>query len=152
MTKKVVMACDHGGVDRKNELKTWLQSQGYAVTDLGIHDDNAVDYPDRAEAACREFLDDGEYVFGVLLCGTGIGISISANKIQGIRCGLPQDSFAARMAREHNNCQFIAFGGRIDYREPVTEMLRAFADASFTAEERHVRRVEKIGALDKAHS
>jgi ribose 5-phosphate isomerase B len=152
MASRVVMACDHGGLDRKNELKAWLLNERYEVNDLGVHDEKSVDYPDRAELACREFLNDGGYAFGVLLCGTGIGISISANKIPGIRCGLPQDIFAARMAREHNNCQFIAFGGRIDYKESITEMLRAFCEASFAEEERHVRRVNKIIALDAALS
>jgi ribose 5-phosphate isomerase B len=99
-----------------------------------------------AAQACGEYLAGG-YEFGVVCCGTGIGISISANKIDGIRCALPQNVFAAEMAKCHNNANFIAFGGRIDYCEPVLDMVDAFVDNSFEAG-RHSRRVDKIMALE----
>ena len=89
----------------------------------------------------------GGYEFGIVCCGTGIGISISANKINGIRCALPQNSFAARMAKQHNNANFIAFGGRIDYQDDVLDMLDAFIDESFEGG-RHERRVDKIMSLE----
>lgn len=100
-----------------------------------------------AKVACDEF-NKGGYEFGVLCCGTGIGISISANKIHGICCALPQNCFAAKMAKEHNAANFIAFGGRIDYPEPVLDMLDAYIDASISMEERHVKRRAELMALE----
>ncbi len=100
-----------------------------------------------AKLACEEF-NRGGYDFGILCCGTGIGISISANKIHGIRCALPQNSYAARMAKEHNDANFIAFGGRIDYPENVLDILNAYITAKTSAEDRHARRRAKLAALE----
>ncbi len=144
--KRVVIAVDHGGFIVKERIVTFLQKQGFEVKDLGVHEESSVDYPDMAAKGCREFL-QGEYAFGILACGTGIGISITANKFPGIRCALPQNIFAAQMAREHNNANFIAFGGRIDYQEPIEEMLKAFIEAKWSTEERHRKRVAKINDL-----
>ncbi len=146
--KKIVMANDHAAVEIKEELKAWLLDNGFEVNDLGVDEDGKADYPDQAEAACKEFLRGG-YHAGVICCGTGIGISISANKIKGIRCALPQNIFAASMAREHNNCQFIAFGGRIEYCESPVEMLAAYLGVEFDGGERHQRRIDKIMELEK---
>jgi ribose 5-phosphate isomerase B len=145
---KALIANDHGAGELKLRLMAHLESRGWEVVNLGIDNDAPADYPDTAEAACREFLKGG-YEFGVVCCGTGIGVSISANKFRGIRCALPQNAFAARMAREHNNANFIAFGGRIDYPEPPEAILDAYLDAAFDTGERHRRRVDKINALDK---
>ncbi len=145
MKKNVVIANDHGAVDLKQLLVRHLQNRGYEVLNLGVDDEQSVDYPDMAEQGCREMLKGG-YEFLVLCCGTGIGISISANKIEGIRCALPQNSFAARMAKEHNNVNAIAFGGRIEYPEPVTDMIDAFIDSEFQGG-RHGTRVDKIMKL-----
>ncbi len=142
MKKKVVIANDHGAVAVKNLLMGHLVDRGYEVVNLGVNDETSVDYPDMAQAGCAEYLTGG-YEFGILCCGTGIGISISANKIRGIRCALPQDTFASRMAKEHNNVNFLAFGGRISYKEPVTDMLDAFIDSDFEGG-RHAGRVDKI--------
>lgn len=120
-----------------------MESRGHTVTDLGVGVGGNADYPDKAIEACNEFLSGG-YDFGILCCGTGIGVSITANKVRGIRCALPQNSYAAAMAREHNNCQFIAFGGRIQYPEPPVDMLRAFLEAEYGGTDRHIRRVAKI--------
>ncbi len=117
------------------------------MDNLGVDSEESVDYPDMAQEACGRYLSDGGYDFGVVCCGTGIGISIAANKVKGIRCALPQNIFAAQMAREHNNANFIAFGGRIDYWEPVEKMLDAFIDSTF-AGDRHARRVDKIMGLE----
>ncbi len=144
--KKVVMANDHGAVEMKNEIASHLKIRGYEVVDLGLAEDEAADYPDMAELACREYLKGG-YDFGIVLCGTGIGISISANKVKGIRCALVQNCFAAEMTKKHNNANFLAFGGRIDYPEKVTDMVDAFIDADFEGG-RHERRVDKIMALE----
>ncbi|MDA3957958.1 ribose 5-phosphate isomerase B [Oceanispirochaeta sp.] len=144
--KKVVIANDHGAVEMKNEIVVFLKQKGYEVNDMGLAEGEAADYPDMAELACREYL-KGDYEFGVVLCGTGIGISISANKIKGIRCALVQNCFAADMTKKHNNANMIAFGGRIDYPEKVTDMLNAYMTAEFEGG-RHEKRVNKIMALE----
>ena len=100
-----------------------------------------------AKLACDEFKRGG-YEFGILCCGTGIGISISANKIKGIRCALPQNCFAAQMAKEHNDANFLAFGGRIDYSDDVIDMLKAYIGTQTSQDERHARRREKMMALE----
>ena len=143
---KVVIANDHGAVELAKQLAAHLTGQGYEVNHLGVFDGNSVDYPDMAALACTEYLRGG-YEFGVLCCGTGIGISISANKIEGIRCALPQNIFAATMAKAHNNVNFIAFGGRIEYQEPVTAMLDAYSQNLFEGG-RHATRVAKIMSLE----
>lgn len=145
--KKIVIANDHGAVDLKFQVVAHLESRGYEVVDLGVKVEDRVDYPDMAKIACAEFAKGG-YEWGVLLCGTGIGISISANKIEGIRCALIHNCFTAKMAREHNNANFIALGGRVDYSESVVSMLDTFIDASFCGG-RHAKRVNKIMELEK---
>lgn len=146
MGKKVVIANDHGAVELKKMITAHLSMRGYEVNNLGVDEETSVDYPDMAVAACKEYL-AGEYEFGIVCCGTGIGISISANKVNGIRCALPQNIFAARMAKEHNNVNFIAFGGRIEYSESVTDMLDAFIDAEHQGG-RHANRVRKIMEIE----
>ena len=145
--KKVVRGADHGGFELKNSIADYLNQKGYSITNVGVDSSDSVDYPDMAEKACLEFKKGG-YDFGVVCCGTGIGISISANKVKGIRCALPQNIYAAKMSKEHNNANFIAFGGRIDYPEKVEDMVDAFVTAAF-AEGRHDRRVRKIMALEQ---
>ncbi len=144
--KRVVVANDHGAVEVTSKIVEHLKSRGFEVKYLGVSSEDSVDYPDMAAKACGEFLAGG-FAFGVVCCGTGIGISISANKIDGIRCALPQNVFAAQMARSHNNANFIAFGGRIAYQEPVLEMLDAYIDSPFEGG-RHATRVNKIMALE----
>ena len=144
---KVVVANDHGAVELTARIVDFLRQRGFEVNYLWTSENKSVDYPDMAELACTEFK-KGDYEFGVLCCGTGIGISISANKIKGIRCALPQNSFAARMAKEHNAANFIAFGGRIDYQEDVLDMLAAYIDAQISQEERHARRRAKMMFLE----
>ena len=144
---KVVVANDHGAVELTASIVEYLKNRGFEVYYLGTAENKSVDYPDMAELACTEFL-KGDYDFGVLCCGTGIGISISANKIHGIRCALPQNCFAAQMAKEHNAANFIAFGGRIDYQESVTDMLGAYIDAQISQDERHARRRAKMMLLE----
>ncbi len=144
--KRVVVANDHGAVEVTKKIVSHLEGRGYSVDYLGVFTEDAVDYPDKAAEACGKYLAGG-YEFGVIACGTGIGISISANKINGIRCALPQNSYAASMAKMHNNANFIAFGGRIAYGEPVEEILDAYIDTSFEGG-RHAKRVAKIMALE----
>ncbi len=145
---KVVVANDHGAVELTARIVECLKGMGYEVNYLGTAENKSVDYPDMASAACTEFKRGG-YEFGVLCCGTGIGISIAANKCKGIRCALPQNKFAAQMAREHNDANFIAFGGRIDnYPDDVLDMLKAYAEAQPSQDERHARRRAKMMALE----
>ena len=142
---KVVAANDHGAVDLMKRIIAHLEERGYEVTYLGTATEESVDYPDKAREACLEYRKGG-YDFGVLCCGTGIGISMAANKVRGIRCALVGDRYSAEMTRRHNNPDFIAFGGRVDYRDSIEDMLDAFIDARFEGG-RHEKRIEKLMAL-----
>jgi ribose 5-phosphate isomerase B len=145
--KKIVIASDHGAVNLKSEIISFLKTKNCEVKDMGVNCDDSVDYPDIAVLACNEFKKGG-YDFGILLCGTGIGISITANKIKGIRCAQIFDLFTAEMAKAHNDANFIAFGGRVKYSVPVTAMIEKFMETEF-AGDRHVRRVAKIMDAEK---
>lgn len=140
--KKIIIASDHGAVNLKTEIISFLKTKNIEINDMGVNSEASVDYPDIALLACNEFKKGG-YDFGILLCGTGIGMSITANKVKGIRCALIHDLFTAEMARAHNDANFIAFGGRIKYCVPVTEMIEKFMDTKF-AGDRHSRRIAKI--------
>jgi ribose 5-phosphate isomerase B len=140
--KKIIIASDHGAVALKDEIIDFLRKQNCEVKDLGVASSDAVDYPDIAQATCAEFKKGG-YDFGILLCGTGIGMSISANKVKGIRCALLFDLFTAEMAKAHNNANFIAFGGRVKYPVPVPDMIEKFMNTTF-AGDRHEKRIAKI--------
>ncbi|MGI6432601.1 MAG: ribose 5-phosphate isomerase B [Sphaerochaetaceae bacterium] len=143
---KVIVANDHAAIELTLMLIEHMRHRGIEVTHLGVATLESVDYPDMAQAACQAFLDEG-YDLGLLCCGTGIGISISANKIDGIRCALPQNTYAAKMAKAHNDANFIAFGGRVEYADSPVAMLDAFLDTPFEAG-RHTKRVDKIMALE----
>lgn len=144
---KVVIANDHGAVERTKEIIKHLEKRGIEYTYLGTKEEKSVDYPDMAEKAVMEYRKGG-YDYGILLCGTGIGISLAANKMNGIRCALVQNIYASIKTREHNNSNFIAFGGRIEYNDSVLDMLDAFLDTPFSNDERHIRRIEKLMALE----
>ncbi|MGB5218801.1 MAG: ribose 5-phosphate isomerase B [Smithella sp.] len=144
---KIIIASDHGAVSLKSEIINFLKTKKFDVTDMGVHSEDAADYPDIAVAACTEFKKGG-YDFGILLCGTGIGVSITANKIKGIRCALIHDLFTAEMAKAHNDANFIALGGRVKYCVPVSKMIEKFMETKF-AGDRHLRRVEKIMEAEK---
>ncbi len=144
--KKVILASDHGAITLKSEIISFLKTKSYEIKDMGVQSEDSVDYPDIAMAACQEF-NKGGYDFGILLCGTGIGMSIAANKIKGIRCAQVFDLFTAEMAKAHNDANFIAFGGRVKYSVPVTDMIEKFMNTNF-AGDRHQRRVAKIMDLD----
>ena len=116
--------------------------------DIGTFGDAAVDYPDIAEKVCAEVL-SGKSERGIVLCGTGIGISIAANKIKGIRCALCNDVFSAKMSREHNNANVLALGGRVLGFGSASEIVRAWIETDFSEDERHNRRLGKISALEE---
>ncbi len=144
---KVVIGSDHGGFELKEPLVRRLEERGYEVKDCGVFDTASVDYPDIAEQVCTEYLSGG-YEFGVVICGTGIGISISANKIHGIRCALVNNEYSAAMAKCHNNANMLAFGGRVLGVNLATAILDAYLDAKFEGG-RHQNRVDKIHKLEK---
>ncbi|HBI47511.1 MAG TPA: ribose 5-phosphate isomerase B [Smithella sp.] len=146
--RKIIIASDHGAVALKSEIVSFLKTKNCEVRDIGVNSDDPVDYPDIAVTACNEFKKGG-YDFGILLCGTGIGVSITANKVKGIRCALIHDLFTAEMAKAHNDANFIAFGGRVKYSIEVTKMIEKFMDTKF-AGNRHLRRVNKIMDTEKS--
>ncbi len=145
---KIVIGNDHGALELKNRIAAFLKVKGYSICDMGVNSDDSVDYPDIALKTCLEYK-SGDYDLGILLCGTGIGISIAANKIKGIRCALIHDLFTAEMAKMHNNANFIAFGGRIKYSVKTEEMITKFIETEFGGD-RHRKRVSKIMKLDSA--
>ena len=144
--KKIIIASDHGAVSLKQEIISFVKKNNCEVKDLGVNTEDSVDYPDIALLACNEFKKGG-YDFGILLCGTGIGMSICANKVKSIRCAQIYDLFTAEMAKAHNNANFIAFGGRVKYSIPVTAMIEKFMKTSFSGE-RHERRIARMMALE----
>ncbi len=143
----IVIGCDHGGFELKQELMKYLESIGKEVSDCGTYDTQSVDYPDIAEKTCKEYLKGG-YEFGILICGTGIGISMAANKIDGIRCALVSNEYSAEMTKRHNNANMLAFGGRVTGVELAISILKAYMNAEFEGG-RHENRVNKIHLLEK---
>ena len=137
---KVFLASDHAGFELKNELKEAIKGLGYEVVDLGTNDKNSVDYPDYAHLLASKLEPN---CYGVLVCGTGIGISIAANRHENVRCALCHDEFTARLAREHNDANIIAFGARVIGAGVAISAAEAFLKTEF-AGGRHERRVKKI--------
>jgi len=145
--KKIIIASDHGAVALKSEIISFLKTKNCEIKDMGVNSEDSVDYPDIAVIACTEFKKGG-YDFGILLCGTGIGMSIAANKVKSIRCAQVYDLFTAEMAKAHNDANFIAFGGRVKYSVPVINMIEKFMDTKFVGD-RHERRIAKIMDIEK---
>lgn len=143
---KVVLANDQAAVNLAKRIKKHLEERGYEVNWLGVEEEVSVDYPDKAKEATTEYFKGG-YEFGVLCCGTGIGISIAANKIKGVRCALVHDTYTAELTKKHNNPNFIALGGRVTYHESVEAIIDAFLDHEYEGG-RHQRRLDKISALE----
>jgi RpiB/LacA/LacB family sugar-phosphate isomerase len=143
----VAVAADHAGYALKQELIPSLRSLGHDVQDLGTHSSAPVDYPDVAEALARAVL-AGAVERGVLICGSGVGASVAANKLPGIRAGLCHDTYSAHQGVEHDDMNILVLGARVIGVELARELARAFLDARFTHEERHERRLGKIKALE----
>ncbi len=144
---KIGIGCDHGGVNHKEAIKEHLTAIGHEVIDYGTERDVPADYPDIAEKVSRAYL-GGKFDRGILICGTGIGMSIAANKIDGIRAAHVTDTFSARMSREHNNAQIICLGERITGPGLAIDIVDAYLESEF-AGGRHQRRVDKIMNLEK---
>ncbi len=136
---------DHAGLELKNELIAVLRDRGYEVEDLGTKDGASVDYPDYGKAVAERVVADG--ALGLLVCGTGNGIAMSANKVHGARAALATESFTARMARRHNDANILVFGGRVVGKGVASDALIAFSEAEFEGG-RHKRRVDKLMALE----
>lgn len=146
---KLAIGCDHGAYEYKETLKEMLTEEGYEVTDCGCYSPASVDYPDIAEKTANMVVNK-EVDFGIVLCGTGIGISIAANKVNGIRCGLCTDTTMARLTREHNNANMLAMGARILGIEVCKDIVHTFLNTEFSNGERHINRINKITKIEEA--
>lgn len=137
---KIAIGNDHAGVDMKESLSTYLTSLGHHIINVGTDHNESVDYPDYAKLVSRSVKEDAD--FGILICGTGIGMSIAANKIKGIRAALVYDKKTAALSKQHNNANVIALGARTHTKEQAIEIVKAYLDSTF--ESRHQRRLDKI--------
>ena len=147
---RIVIGADHAGFDLKQILAEDLRRAGHEVIDKGTDNNAPVDYPDFAEAVGRAVLDEAAQR-GVLICGSGVGASVSANKIPGIRAGLCHDTYSAHQGVEHDDMNVLVLGARVIGVELARELVSIFLAAKFTGEERHRRRVEKIKALERRY-
>jgi RpiB/LacA/LacB family sugar-phosphate isomerase len=147
---RIVIGADHAGFDLKQIIAEDLRRQGHDVIDKGTDSNAPVDYPDFAEAVGRAVL-DGAAERGVLICGSGVGASVSANKLPGIRAGLCHDTYSARQGVEHDDTNVLVLGARVIGVELARELVSNFLSAKFTGEARHRRRMEKIRALERRY-
>ncbi|HEY7838274.1 MAG TPA: ribose 5-phosphate isomerase B [Terriglobales bacterium] len=146
----MAFACDHGGFPLKARLLQEIQALGAEVLDLGTNSSAAVDYPDYAEALGRAII-EGRAQAGVLVCGSGVGASVAANKLPGIRAGLCHDSFSARQGREDDDCNVLCLGARVVGPELAADLVRIWMAARFSGAQRHMRRLEKIHHLEETY-
>lgn len=143
---KIAIGSDHGGYDLKEQVKTWLQEMGHEVEDFGCYSKESCDYPDFGAAAARAVA-SGQCEKGVVICTTGIGISMTANKVKGIRCALCADPWSAEMTRRHNDANMLAMGAGVVGPQLARQILEAFLTHNFEGG-RHQRRVDKLMALE----
>lgn len=141
------IGCDHGGVELKEAVIELLKEMNHEVKDYGTHDHNSCDYPDYAQKVA-EAVASGECEQGILICGTGLGMSIAANKVNGVRAVCVSDTFSARMGRSHNNANILCLGARVVGPGLALDLVRAYLESSFDGG-RHTGRVEKIMALEQ---
>jgi ribose 5-phosphate isomerase B len=142
----LVIGCDHGGLELKSVLSEALRQRGLELRDMGTDNDDSVDYPDFAEKVAGA-VSRGEADCGVLICGTGIGMSIVANKFPGVRAALVTDEYMARMAKEHNNANILVLGGRVIDAMSASRIVGVWLDASYEGG-RHQRRLDKIASIE----
>lgn len=145
---KIAIACDHGALELKNHLADHLRSQGYEVEDFGTYTAESCDYPDFAAQAARAVA-AGACQRGIVLCTTGIGVSIAANKVKGVRCALLSDVLSARMTRLHNDTNVMALGAGIVGQNLALEIVDTWLGTAFSGEARHQRRIDKVMELEK---
>lgn len=145
---RIALASDHAGFEYKRLLGEELRAAGHEVADMGTHGPESVDYPDYAEAVARA-VRAGEAERGILVCGSAVGVCITANKVPGVRAGVCHDNYSARQAVEHDDMNVLCLGERVIGIEVAREIVRTFLSARFSAEERHVRRLEKVLSLER---
>ena len=145
---KIAVGCDHGALDLKNAVVAFLTAKGYEVQDFGTYTKDSCDYPDFAAPAAQAVA-SGECDKGIVLCTTGIGVSISANKIDGVRCALLSDPWSAKMTRLHNDTNMMALGAGVVGENLALEIVDIWVGTEFSGEERHQRRIDKLMALEK---
>jgi len=145
---KIALACDHGALALKNKLFSYLQEKGYEVKDFGTYTLDSCDYPDFAGAAARAVA-AGECERGIVLCTTGIGVSIVANKVKGIRCALLSDLMSARLTREHNDTNMMALGAGVVGEMLALQIVDTWLETEFSHSQRHQNRINKVMELDK---
>ena len=146
---KIAIGCDLGPLDLKNAVVAHLEKQGHQVKDFGTYTLDSCDYPDYAAQAAKAVA-DGSYDRGIVLCTTGIGVSIAANKVKGIRCALLSDVMSARMTREHNDTNMMAIGAGVVGQMLALEIVDTWIGTEFSHNERHQRRINKVMALENA--
>ena len=143
----IAIGCDHAAVKLKDAVIEFLKSKGYEYVDFGASEGESVDYPDKA-ILVAEAVAQGKADKGILICGTGIGMSIAANKVKGIRCALCSDTFSAHATREHNDANVLAFGERVVGAGLAIDIVDTFLSTEFSGAERHARRIAKISAIE----
>jgi len=148
---RVITASDHAGFQLKQILREFLEKQNYEIIDLGTDSETPVDYSDFAEKLGLEVLKT-QATRGILICGSGVGASVAANKVKGIRAGLTHDTYSAHQGVEHDAMNVLVLGARVVGAELAKELVKAFLAAEFTGEERHRRRLEKVAALERNFS
>jgi ribose 5-phosphate isomerase B len=144
---RVALGSDHAGFAMKEMLSTRLAEAGHAIYDLGTHDTNPVDYPDYAASVGRAVL-DGRADRGIVVCGSGAGAAVAANKLRGIRAGVAHDVYTAHQMVEHDDVNVLCLGSRVIGEALAEDLVTAFLEARFTKEERHVRRLDKVRGLE----
>ena len=144
---KIAISADHGGFELKDSMVEYIKSLGNEVVDLGTNSADSVDYPDYAKKVCEE-IQKGNSDLGILICGTGIGMSLAANKFEGIRAACVSDVYSAKMSRNHNNANVLCIGARVIGDEVAKLIIKTFLENEFEAG-RHQRRVDKIMAFEK---
>ncbi|CDM69430.1 ribose-5-phosphate isomerase B [Clostridium bornimense] len=147
---KVALGCDHGGYHLKNDIIKHLESKNIEIKDFGTYSTESCDYPDYALKVAEEVASKN-YDFGILICGTGIGISIAANKVPGIRAALCSDTFSAHATREHNNANILALGARVVGPGLALDIVDTFLNAKFEGD-RHINRIDKISQIEKKYN
>ena len=145
---KIAIACDHGALSLKNAVAEHLKKNGYEVSDFGTNTLDSCDYPDFAAAAAKAVA-AGECDRGIVMCTTGIGMSVAANKVKGIRCALLHDPMSARMTREHNDTNMMAIGAAVTGQMLAFEIIDTWLGTEFSGEARHQRRIDKMMELEK---
>lgn len=145
---KIAIGCDHGALELKEAVAAHLHSKGYEVADFGTYSAASCDYPDFAQKAA-EAVACGDCDKGIVMCTTGIGISIAANKVNGIRCALLHDVWSAKMTRAHNDTNMMAMGAAVTGKMLAMEIVDAWLGTEFSGEEKHQRRIDKVMALEK---